>query len=248
MKLTNMKMWGKTDIGRIRQINQDNFFCETIVDNIAIFCVCDGMGGTNGGHIASKYASREFIHEIKTTLRNDITKENAKKLLENAVNYSNSFVYDMANCDTDLYEMGTTLVGGFIINEEVYITNVGDSRCYKISKEEIIQITKDHSLVQQLFDNGEITEEEKRHHPQKNYITRAVGITKETKTDSFLTSIKKGEYLVLCSDGLYNLIEDTQIKDITLKHTNIDEKCDEFIDIANKNGGTDNITVVIVEF
>lgn len=243
-----MQIWGKTDIGRSRQINQDNFFCEVILDEVVIFCVCDGMGGTNGGHIASKYASREFIFEIKQKIRQDIDDETACDILKKAVNCANNFVFDMASCDSNLSEMGTTLVGGFLIKNKAYIANIGDSRCYHIDQNKITQITKDHSLVQDMVDNGEISNEEKQTHPQKNYITRAVGVAKDINIDIFKISFEFNEYLLLCSDGLYDQITDEKLKEIVLLNENIDYKCNELIKIANLNGGLDNITAVILEF
>lgn len=243
-----MKIWGKTDIGKARRTNQDNFVCEIILDEVVIFCVCDGMGGTSGGHIASKYATREFIHAMKNQITVEINDEDAKIMLEKAVWSANNFVYEMATCDKNLREMGTTLVGGMLIGNYAYLANIGDSRCYHIDSEKITQVTKDHSLVQAMLDNGEISDDEKKTHPHKNYITRAVGVSRETSSDIFKIRFEKNEYLLLCSDGLYNLVDDEQIKKTVISDKNIDKKCDELIEIANKNGGTDNITAVILEF
>lgn len=243
-----MKIWGKTDIGKTRYENQDNFICQEITENIVAFCVCDGMGGPNGGMIASKYASREFIHALKNTLKLDLNENEAKNLVNEAVFIANNFVYDMARGDINLQEMGTTLVGGFLIGNDVYIANVGDSRAYYINSDKILQITKDHSLVQHLLDNGEISEDEKKTHPKKNYITRAVGVAREIAIDVFKITLQENEYLLLCSDGLYNLIDDEKIKQTVLSQQNIDEKCEIMIQDANENGGTDNITAIILEF
>ncbi|MFI3227047.1 MAG: Stp1/IreP family PP2C-type Ser/Thr phosphatase [Clostridia bacterium] len=243
-----MKIWGKTDIGKARRTNQDDFFCEVILDEVVIFCVCDGMGGTNGGHIASKYAAREFIHEIKKQIRIDISDDDAKKILAGAVWSANNFVFDMASCDASLRDMGTTLVGGFLISNKAYLANVGDSRCYHVDQNNITQVTKDHSLVQQLLDNGQISINEKKSHPKKNYITRAVGVSREITSDIFKVKFDKNEFLLLCSDGLYNLVDNELMKEIILMDINIDKKCDKLIEIANENGGSDNITAVILEF
>lgn len=243
-----MRIWGKTDTGREREDNQDHFFCESLIEDTAVFCICDGMGGANGGHIASEFASKEFIRDVKKLLRADIDHDDAKLILSKAVLNANNVVYDMSSSDTNLAEMGTTLVGGFLINGNVYIANIGDSRCYHISHNAIVQVTKDHSLVQHLVDTGEISDEEKANHPQKNYITRAIGIANEILSDMYRIHFEKGEYILLCSDGLYNLVSDEDIKKIVTSENLLDEKCDILIETANKNGGTDNITAVILEF
>lgn len=243
-----MRVWGKTDAGIERQENQDNFFCETIMEDIVVFCLCDGMGGTNGGHIASKFASVEFIREVKKLLRAGISDNDAKIILSKAVFGANNVVYDMSASDAQLSQMGTTLVGGFMVNGNVYIANVGDSRCYHISKDAILQVTKDHSLVQHLVDTGEISDEERATHPQKNFITRAVGVADEIMSDLFRVHFIQGEYILLCSDGLYNLVDDEKIKEVVSSDKPLDEKCDILVETANKNGGTDNITAVILEF
>ncbi|MFI3115216.1 MAG: Stp1/IreP family PP2C-type Ser/Thr phosphatase [Clostridia bacterium] len=243
-----MRIWGKTDAGRERVDNQDNFFCESIMEDIVVFCLCDGMGGTNGGHIASKFASVEFIRDIKKLIRPDISDDDAKIILSKAVLGANNIVYDMSSTDTNLAEMGTTLVGGFLIKDTVYIANVGDSRCYHISNNAILQVTKDHSLVQHLIDTGEISDEERETHPQKNYITRAIGIANEILSDMYRFRFAQGEYILLCSDGLYNLVSDEEIKDVVASDRSLDEKCDILVQTANENGGTDNITAVILEF
>ena len=243
-----MNIWGKTDVGVTRNVNQDNYFCEILEDNIIILCVCDGMGGTNGGHIASKYASREFVYEIKRQIKSKITDGDAKRILKDAVSTANNFVHEMAICDHELFDMGTTLIGGMLVESKLYLANIGDSRCYHIDKDKITQVTKDHSLVQMLIDTGKLTVDESLSHPKKNLITRAVGVSKNISSDIYKINLEKNESILLCSDGLYNMVSDEQIKHIINSDSNIDDKCNELVMIANRNGGLDNITTVILQF
>lgn len=243
-----MEVWGKTDIGKSRTLNQDYFYCKILPNNIAILCVCDGMGGTNGGQIASEHASKEFVREISANISNDIDDDTAKKILEDAVESSNRIVYNMSCSDETISEMGTTLIGGFVINSTLYLANIGDSRCYHADFNKITQVTKDHSLVQQLLDDGKITKEETLSHPNKNIITRAVGVGVISSADIYKVKLEKYENIILCSDGLYNSVDDSIIHSITLTDKVIHEKCDILIDTANSFGGLDNITAIILQF
>lgn len=243
-----MNIWGKTDIGKIRKINQDNYYAEILQDNIAVLCVCDGMGGQKAGHVASEKALEQFIFNIKQSINNDMSDMTIKEMLEDAIFKCNEYVYDLATSQESLNDMGTTLVGGILYNGSFYVANVGDSRCYHISSEEVTQVTKDHSLVQQLLDEGKITLEESYNHPQKNYITKAIGIYKNMKSDIYKIKLIENEYILLCSDGLYNHVDDQTIKNNVLLDETVEKKCNDLIDIANLNGGYDNITAIILQF
>ena len=243
-----MKIWGKTDIGKLRQINQDNFYTEIINQDIAILCVCDGMGGQKAGHIASKYALNEFIFIMKQGIKDNMSDLDIKELLEEAVLKANKFVYEMAVCEASLSDMGTTLIGGLVYNRSFYVSNTGDSRCYHIASDKITQVTKDHSFVQQLIDTGKITISESYDHPKRNVITKAIGIYQRIKSDIYKIKLEDGEYILLCSDGLYNHVNDDSIKHKILVDEPIDRKCEKLIDIANLNGGYDNITAVVLQF
>lgn len=243
-----MKIYGKTDIGKVRNINQDNYFYEILENDIALLCVCDGMGGTNGGQIASSNAGNEFILEIKRQLKNELTTENIREILTSAINSANTHVYEMSQNDKELSEMGTTLIGGILYKNCIYIANIGDSRCYHISDDCITQVTKDHSLVQELIDKEQITYVESLNHPDKKYITRAVGTHKNVSGDIYKINLEKNEQILLCSDGLHNMMDEVIIKQKMSTNDDVKKKCLNLINIANKNGGHDNITAVILEF
>lgn len=243
-----MNIWGKTDIGKVRKINQDNYFAEILENDIAILCVCDGMGGQKAGHIASEQTLEQFTFLLKQEIKQIMTEEEIIKMLEDAVFKANEYVYELANSQEHLNEMGTTLVGGILYRNSLYVANVGDSRCYLVNEDGITKVTKDHSLVQQLLDEGKITLEESLDHPQKNYITKAMGVGRGVKSDIYKIELVRKEYILLCSDGLYNHIEDEDIKRHILKSETIEKKCNELIDIANFRGGYDNITAIILQF
>lgn len=243
-----MKVWGRTDVGRVREENQDNFYCEVTKDDNAIICVCDGMGGAAGGNIASQFAAKEFVLEVKRLLTCEMNDEIAKNILVSATSHANNFVYDKSQLDENLKDMGTTLVGGFVSGNVLYLANIGDSRCYHIDAHDINRVTKDHSLIQQLLDLGHISIGESQLHPQKNVITRAVGIGDSVDADIYKIILEQGESVVLCSDGLYNLACENDIKIIVNSFDSLAEKCDRLVDLANNNGGFDNVTAVILQF
>ena len=262
----NMYFCGKTDIGMKRETNQDNFLTVRICDNVLLLVLCDGMGGTNGGNIASSLAARVFADSIEDAVNANIkfnlydtSSTPPDKLLFNAVSSANTAVFRRARANSELANMGTTLVAALIVDDKMYIANVGDSRIYLISKKKITQLTHDHSYVQMLVDIGRITKEEAIDNPRKNILTRAVGIEPSVEADVIESEIPpKGSYLLLCSDGLYNFIMEEDIKQIVLKklktvssddfELELDQKTDILIDTANENGGGDNITAILTRF
>ena len=227
-----MRMYGATDIGLVRATNQDNFY----IDKSAKWAVvADGMGGHNGGETASAMT----VEEIKKSMQQGV---GLKESIENA----NALVYRESIENFTLMGMGTTAVVCEIVGATANIAHVGDSRAYIYSKGELKQVTKDHSIVQQLIDCGTITEEQAMYHPQRNLITRAVGTEKNILVDYTSVDIAEGDYILICSDGLSSYVEEEKIVDI-LANSKTSEVVSKLIEEANNSGGKDNVTVVVME-
>lgn len=252
-----MQFFGKSDTGKKRKENQDSFITEQLNENTVLCLVCDGMGGANGGSTASSLACSTFLKNIKKKL-NDLGEiknlpfkdgvVKVEEILKKAVTDTNTVVFKKANKNKELSGMGTTLVCALIIDELLYIANIGDSRLYGFSNGEMVQLTRDHSYVQALVDLGQLTPEEATHNPHKNIITKAIGIHKKEEPDIFFDNLSASDadYLLLCSDGLTNFADEETIKKIVHSECTLEEKCTQLVDIANENGGGDNITVVLV--
>ena len=227
-----MKMYGATDIGLVRETNQDNFY----INKAAKWAVvADGMGGHNGGETASFLT----VEEIKKSMQQGV---GLKESVENA----NSLVYRAAMETPVLMGMGTTVVLCEIVGSIANISYVGDSRAYHYHNGVLTQIPKDHSIVQQLIDSGTITEEQAKFHPQRNLITRAVGTERYVLADSVSTDVEKGDYILMCSDGLSSYVDEKVISDI-LANTKTSDVVSKLIEEANDCGGKDNVTVVVME-
>lgn len=239
-----MKTFSMTDIGRKRETNQDYMFTsENAVGNLPnLFLVADGMGG----HAAGDYASRFTVDKIVAHITQSVEREPVA-LLEKAVAYANRLLLEEAHADEKKAGMGTTIVGATCVDDKLYVANVGDSRLYIINQEKIVQITRDHSLVEEMVRMGEMDKEDAKEHPDKNIITRAIGVGAEVSVDFFETQVTKGDTILLCSDGLTNMIDDKDIKQIVLGQRDIVEKAERLVQTANENGGKDNITVVLIE-
>lgn len=237
-----MQIYSKTDTGRVRSTNQDAFFAGRISKTEVIAIICDGMGGAKAGNIASEMAVKVILDYVTNSYRVGMDENQIEKMLKNAIESANIDVYDMAQKSPDFYGMGTTAVVAFCKDDRVIIAHAGDSRAYLIS-DGITQITRDHSVVQSLLEQGEITEEDAKLHPEKNIITRAIGAEADILSDSDIIDIKKGETILLCTDGLSNYVDKNIIFD-TVKNTSCEKLPDELIRLANKNGGGDNITVI----
>ena len=239
-----MRIYSATDVGQKRKMNQDYVFAsEGPVGNLPnLFTVADGMGGHNAGDYASSHAVRILVDEIR-----EDADYNPVKVIRHAIEAANTEIRNRAQEDANLRGMGTTMVVATIVDQYAYIANVGDSRLYVIS-DEIRQITKDHSLVQEMVRMGEISEEEARNHPDKNIITRAMGVKEEVEADIYEYRLKKGDMILMCSDGLSNMVEDSKIQEIISDpEADIDQKGNALLREANQNGGKDNIAVVLVE-
>lgn len=242
-----MIIMGKTDTGKKRTLNEDSFFADT-VQNVHIAIVCDGVGGANGGEVASAAAVKNFIETF-----NELNQLSVKHddILSVAVIRANDVIYSLAKDHKGLKGMATT-IAACIFDEsenEYYIINVGDSRVYlidELSSGGIQQITKDHSYVQDLVENGTLTKEEAEVHPNKNVITRALGIDALVAVDFYKKKYTSG-ILLLCSDGLYNYVSDSDIQKYVSQYDDVAHCLNELIAKANENGGGDNITVVIIK-
>ena len=233
----------KTDIGQVRSSNQDICRCGTFSDGSAWTVVCDGMGGVNGGNIASSVACDAICKAITENYRPDMEEDAVRDIMLHAINDANAAVLHRAQEDPALNGMGTTVVAVIINSDRVYAASVGDSRVYIVS-DNLFQVTTDHSVVQNMVDNGEITKEEAKFHPKKNVITRALGIESEIRTDFFQEEIDKdNDIVLLCTDGLTNYIDESDLFE-TVKNSSRYEIADNLVKAANDNGGGDNITVV----
>ena len=246
-----MLFYGKTDVGRRRAVNQDNFIIKKYSPDVLLAVVCDGMGGANGGNVASALAAETFAarvdeYEKKHKEFFGMSEEDILDLLSDAATEANRAVYRRASGDISLSGLGTTLVGCIISGEHAYVVTVGDSRLYV---DEITQVTHDHSYVQYFIDQGKMTVEEAKKSRNKNLITRAVGIEKTVGADLFSHDMPTGSCAVLCSDGLSNLVDPDEISGIVgniRSSDDIEKACSELIDEANRRGGNDNITAVLL--
>ncbi|MDY4812984.1 MAG: Stp1/IreP family PP2C-type Ser/Thr phosphatase [Ruminococcus sp.] len=240
-----MNIYSKTDRGRVRRDNQDYCLSGKIAEGSLWAVVCDGMGGANGGHTASTTASEYIAREIKNLYTSDFTKEELITLLTNVVVGANLEVYNIARKNIELTGMGTTCELVFIRNNIIHIVHVGDSRTYIIRDNKAIQLTEDHSLVQEMVNRGEITKEEAMIHPNKNFITRAVGIRCDVNVDYVEYQYQKGDTILICTDGLTNCVSEEEIVEI-IKNNRNSKVVNKLVNAANNGGGTDNITVITI--
>jgi len=240
-----LKIFGKTDIGLVRSSNQDAFRIGKFDSGTVWAVLCDGMGGASGGDIASKMAVDLIAERILSNYNDNMKTSSVANLLESAINFASIKIFDIAREDETLSGMGTTVVAAVIRDGEAMISHAGDSRAYIIG-EDIRQVTTDHSIVQEMLDRGEITEEEAKHHPIKNYITRALGVKDRISVDFTTEDFGEDDILLMCSDGFSNMIESDSLKEL-IKCAD-DDTCKKLVDTANSNGGKDNITVVIASY
>lgn len=241
-----MLITGKTDIGTVRSKNEDAFDYGTLPDGTSWAIVCDGMGGVHGGKVASTAAIEMVSDKIKKCYNPLMSVTSIENLLLSSITTANVNVFDRGVYDSSLKGMGTTVVAAVVKNGEACIAHVGDSRAYIIQNNEIKQITKDHSLVQEMLDKGQITKAEFENNPIKNIITRAMGVDEDIDIDFDYVSLNEGESLLLCTDGLSGLVNDKRILEI-YQTTEFDSLAQKYIDEANSKGGNDNITVVIMK-
>ncbi|MCD7785796.1 MAG: Stp1/IreP family PP2C-type Ser/Thr phosphatase [Oscillospiraceae bacterium] len=236
---------GKTDIGKLREENQDKFRICAIDDETVFAVVCDGMGGAASGGLASEMTSNAIYERVHLSYRADMEPKSVKSLLITSVEAANAIVYNKSLEDEENAGMGTTCVAALVHKNLLSITSVGDSRAYLMDKYGITQITNDHTIVEYLYSNGMISEDEMRNHKMKNVITRAVGVDKAVETDYFEIDLNGGEYILVCTDGLTNYLTNEQIYEISYRQP-IEHAVNELIDAANSRGGKDNITAVLI--
>ena len=233
-----MEIGSFTHVGMVREINEDSFM---VGDNFAI--IADGMGGHRKGEIASQIAVEVFSETLS-----GFNSDNYEIPMRGAIDAANSKIFKLAEANSEMFGMGTTVIACVWNDKEIYVANVGDSRCYLIRNNEIKQISVDHSYVQQLLSQGKITYEEAKKRRDRNLITRAVGCEEETETDIFKIKRENDDIIVLCSDGLSNMIDDSIIKNNLLKKGTMQSKVEKLVKLANKNGGGDNVTLVALKF
>ena len=239
-----MKTYSITDIGKRRSTNQDFVYAsDQPVGNLSnMLIVADGMGGHNAGDLASRYTVESMVDYIEKAVE-----KRPIPLLAEAIHHANELVVEKAKSDKALEGMGTTVVAATVQENYLYVANVGDSRLYLIDQE-IEQITRDHSLVEEMIRVGELQRKDAKSHPDRNIITRAVGVRTPVKIDFFDIKLEPGDVILLCSDGLTNMVEDEDILRIVKKSSSLKEAAQRLVTEANKNGGKDNISVVLAEF
>lgn len=236
--------FGKTDIGLRRTTNQDYFMLKNLGDGPVLMIVCDGMGGVNGGSEASMLAAETFTEYIEKHI-NINSKNDYLSVMECALGEANKTVCKKAGTSKELEGMGTTLVCALYDGESYYCVWVGDSRIYAITENGLCQISHDHSFVQTLIDNGSISKEDAKSHPNRNIITKAVGIEDGISPDVCKISADNLDGIMLCSDGLCGYVEESEIENILKEYTDAEACCEKLVETANGTGGPDNITVVI---
>lgn len=238
-----MKTFSKTDIGMVREVNQDYVYVSDLpVGKLPnLFIVADGMGG----HKAGEFASRFTVEVVKDELAKS-TEDGPEAMIRQAITSANQRLLETAKQDSKLEGMGTTLVVATVIERTLYFANVGDSRLYLLNND-IKQVSKDHSLVQEMVRLGGIKQEDAKNHPDKNIITRAIGAKEQVEVDFYEYRLKKGDIVLMCTDGLSNMVEDTEILHIVKGSRDIVEAVEGLINKANENGGKDNIGIVAVD-
>ena len=240
-----MKAIAKSDVGKAREMNQDYYYISPSESNINLYILADGMGGYKGGEVASRLATISVKNYIESNFENTLKdKEEILKLIKNSMEYANMVVYEKSKEDQELEAMGTTLEVCLIYNNRAYIGHVGDSRIYRIRKEFMRKLTTDHSYVETLVKDGTITKEEAMHHPKKNMLTKALGCTPFVEADVTVKGFIKDDIILICSDGLTNMIPEDEIYDII--KDNVEETPAKLIEKANENGGYDNITAIVI--
>lgn len=237
----------KSDVGKKRKDNQDAFYVSQNT-SIPLYLVADGMGGHNAGELASNMAMNIIVESFIKNQKNLSSEKMILKIIKKSIEEANSKVYLKSLENKDFNGMGTTITLAYIFNNKIYIGHVGDSRAYLIRKGKLGQISEDHSYVNQLLKSGSITKEEAKNHPKRNMITRAVGSSSILEIDLLVKKYDKNDILILCSDGLTNMVMDFQILEQFQDGKNIQESCEELVEIANTNGGIDNITIIAIKF
>ncbi|MCL2081119.1 MAG: Stp1/IreP family PP2C-type Ser/Thr phosphatase [Oscillospiraceae bacterium] len=240
-----MNGWCVSDKGRVRKQNQDSCYID-IKPDCAVLVVCDGMGGAKAGNVASRLAADIVAGEMKNEIKPHMGAKAMKQTIEMAAYRANRAISELAKTNPDYYGMGTTLVCAVVGVKAAVVANVGDSRAYLLNDSGIKQVTRDHSVVEDLLDRGTLTNEEARTHPKKNLITRALGTELDVACDLFEIEPRQGDFLLLCSDGLTNMLDDQEILYEVIHGGAIENCCDRLVALSNMRGGPDNITVALL--
>jgi len=241
-----MNLWGTTNCGKIRRQNEDVF--KILIDkgkNVSVLVVCDGMGGANAGNIASTLAADAFVHHMEKFIDNVGVQSDVAMRMADAVLGANKVVYDKSAQNEEYAGMGTTLTAAISTPDGEVVVNIGDSRAYHVTTGGITQVTKDHSVVEDMVLRGDLTRAEARRHPNKNLITRALGTSSDEEPDVFFLNLNPGEHLLLCSDGLSNIVLDSEILFELQQGRSVRESCERLVDMALSRGAPDNVTTVI---
>ena len=236
--------WGLTDKGAVRTQNQDGFYLDVPSERLAVGVVCDGMGGARAGNIASLVAVETFVDALKAAPQGE---EQPAAVLSRAAEAANAAVFHRAATDPDCRGMGTTMVAVLVVEGTAYLLNIGDSRAYHINADGIARLTRDHSVVEDMVARGDITPEQARTHPRKNLITRALGAEEHIRADLYERQLKSGDLLLLCSDGLTNIVTDQEILYEVLHGGETGECCQRLLEIALSRGAPDNVTAVLFQ-
>ena len=241
-----IKAYAKSDVGKVRELNEDSFYISDSLDEIQLYILADGMGGYKGGEVASKLAIQSAKNYIESNFKEiEKDKDSIIQLVGSSVEYANMIVYEKSKENNELNGMGTTLDVCLIYNNRVFIGHVGDSRVYRIRKEFMRKLTQDHSYVQKLVKDGTITKEEAVHHPQKNMLMKALGCNAFVEPDVMVKGFLKDDILIMNSDGLTNLVSQEEIFKEAKK--DIEQAPKELVNLANGKGGYDNITVIVIK-
>ena len=241
-----MELWGETNNGKIRRQNQDVFKILYDEDKgIAVLVVCDGMGGANAGNVASAVAADTFMHHMGKYIEDVGEIDDIAEKMSNAVIAANEAVYEKSAHDDDYAGMGTTLTAAISTVDGEVIVNIGDSRVYHVTNKSITQITRDHSVIEDMITRGDLTRAEARIHPNKHLITRALGTSRVEKPDVFFLKMDRGEHILLCTDGLSNLVLDSEMLFALQNGDVVRECCEKLVEIALSRGAPDNVTAVV---
>ena len=241
-----LKVFSQSEVGLVRTSNEDACRCGVFSQNAAWAVVCDGMGGVNGGNVASSIAVQKISESILAGYHEGMNGESVRELIASAISSANKSVHEMAGSDVTLTGMGTTVVAVVLSGSVIHVAHAGDSRAYLILPEGIRRLTTDHSVVQEMVDKGDITEQQAKSHPQKNIITRALGVEASLRIDYSENPAPTGCRLLICTDGLTNYVEEEQIFSLAKEYSG-KELTEKLVALAKSAGGGDNITVVVLE-
>ena len=235
-----------TDVGNVRQQNQDYYHISKLDEETLLAVVCDGMGGAKAGNVASRLACEVFTEEVARSYKKEMTLQEMERVLRSAAGLANVSVYEHSRLSEEFEGMGTTLVTALLCPKGTLVLNIGDSRAYHIGSEGVCCVTTDHSVVQLMVQRGELTPEQAKTHPSKNLITRAIGPGPQVMADVFPLTMQEGDFLLLCTDGLSNQMADQEILFEVIHGARADDCCQRLLEIAKERGAPDNVTSVLI--